>query len=361
MDENSNEIKIDHHSGPDPEVEKALEEASMPETTEAPAEDAPEVTISTSEENLEVSVDEASTEPEKESTETPVEETKGEESKAEETAKPEHKSSKAWLPWVIIVLVFVLVFVVALFAMNARYGQTQKQPADDTALFNKDTLPRIDASLATQPLTDAFVKDFTGKTTEEMGVEYSNTHPGYVALINGEKDLIVVTEPSEEEQALAKEKGVELEITKVVNEGFVFFVNKKNPVNGVTFKQIQDIYAGDITNWKELGGPDKEIVAYQRRIIEYVANYDNSDVALGYSYYYYANEMYYNENLKYLAIDGVAPNYDTIQNESYPIKTAYYIVTRKGETNENVAKLKEAMLSARGQDIAKQAGYVPVK
>ena len=36
MDENSNEIKIDHHSGPDPEVEKALEEASMPETTEAP-------------------------------------------------------------------------------------------------------------------------------------------------------------------------------------------------------------------------------------------------------------------------------------------------------------------------------------
>ena len=395
MDENSNEIKIDHHSGPDPEVEKALEEASTPETTEAPAEDAPEVTISTSEENLEASVDEASTEPEKESTETPVEETKAEESKTEEAAKPEHKSSKSWLPWVIIVLVFVLVFVVALFAMNARYSQTQKQPADDTALFNKDTLPRIDASLATQPLTDAFVKDFTGKTTEEMGVEYSNTHPGYVALINGEKDLIVVTEPSEEEQALAKEKGVELEITKVVNEGFVFFVNKKNPVNGVTFKQIQDIYAGDITNWKELGGPDKEIVAYQRPvnsgsqtgllslvmkgrpvktptptetaeltmagIIEYVANYDNSDVALGYSYYYYANEMYYNENLKYLAIDGVAPNYDTIQNESYPIKTAYYIVTRKGETNENVAKLKEAMLSARGQDIAKQAGYVPVK
>lgn len=356
MDENSDEIKNNHHGEPDPEVEKALEEASMPEAMEAPVE----------------------------------------ETKAEELAKSERKSAKAWLPWVIIILVFILVFVVALFAMNARYNQSQEhQVAETTTLFDKNTLPRIDASLATQPLTDAFVKDFTGQTTEEMGVEYSNTHPGYVALINGEKDLIVVTEPSEEEQALAKEKGVELEVTKVVNEGFVFFVNKKNPVNGVTFKQIQDIYAGDITNWKDLGGEDKEIIAYQRPvnsgsqtgllslvmkgrpvkkptptetvtltmagIIEYVANYDNSDAALGYSYYYYANEMYYNENLKYLAIDGVAPTYDTIQDESYPIKTAYYIVTRKDDPNENVAKLKEAMLSSRGQEVAKQAGYVPVK
>lgn len=123
MDENSDEIKNDHDNEPDPEVEKALEEASMPETTEAPAE----------------------------------------ETKTEEAAKPEHKSSKAWLPWVIIALVFVLVFVVALFAMNARYGQTQKQPADDTASFNKDTLPRIDASLATQPLTDAFVRNASVK------------------------------------------------------------------------------------------------------------------------------------------------------------------------------------------------------
>ena len=260
--------------------------------------------------------------------------------------------------------------------MNARYSQSQEhQVTETTALFDKNTLPRIDTSLATQPLTDAFVKDFTGQTTEEMGVVYSNTHPGYVALINGEKDLIVVTEPSEEEQALAKEKGVELEVTKVVNEGFVFFVNKKNPVNGVTFKQIQDIYAGDITNWKALGGEDKEIIAYQRPvnsgsqtgllslvmkgrpvktptptetaeltmagIIEYVANYDNSDTALGYSYYYYANEMYYNENLKYLAIDGVVPTYDTIQDGSYPIKTAYHIVTRKGSPNENVQSWKK--------------------
>lgn len=262
-------------------------------------------------------------------------------------------------------------------------------------LFTEGTLPRIDASLATQPLTDAFVKNFTGKTTEEQGVEYSNTHPGYVKLINNEVDLIVVTEPSEDELALAAEKGVELDVTKVVNEGFAFFVNKDNPVSSVSFDDIVKIYTGEITNWKELGGNDAEIIAYQRPqnsgsqtglynlvlkgkevkiptvkesvelsmagIVDYVASYDNAIDSIGYGFYYYVNTMYYNENLKYLAIDGVTPTYTTIQNGTYPILSAYYIVTRKGDENENVAMLKKAMLSRRGQYVASEAGYVPVK
>ena len=57
----------------------------------------------------------------------------------------------------------------------------------------------------------------------------------------------------------------------------------------------------------------------------------------------------------------MVPNYNTIQDGSYPILTAYYIVTRKDETNKNVLKLKEAMLSKRGQKIASEAGYVPIK
>ena len=166
-------------------------------------------------------------------------------------------------------------------------------------------------------------------------------------------------------------------------------------VDNVSFNDLQKIYTGEITNWKELGGNDSEIIAYQRPvnsgsqtglislvmkglelkvptvkesvelsmagIVDYVANYENSIDAIGYSYYYYANEMYKNDRLKYLGIDGVVPNYETIQDGSYPILTAYYIVTRKDETNKNVLKLKEAMLSKRGQKIASEAGYVPIK
>ena len=262
-------------------------------------------------------------------------------------------------------------------------------------LFTEETLPRVDASLATQPLVDAFLENFTGETSEELGVEYSNTHPGYVKLINNEADLIVVTEPSEGELELAAENDVELDVTKVVNEGFVFFVNKDNPVDSVTMEDLVKIYTGEITNWKELGGNDAEIIAYQRPensgsqtglyslvlkgekvkiptvkesvnlsmagIVDYVASYENSIDAIGYGFYYYVNTMYYNSNLKYLAVDGVKPTYATISDSSYPILSAYYIVTRKGDENPNVAKLKEAMLSPRGQKVASEAGYVPAR
>lgn len=270
-----------------------------------------------------------------------------------------------------------------------------KENKTDEILFTKETLPRVDASLATQPLVDAFVLNFTGKTTEEMGVEYSNTDPAYTKLINNEADLIVVTEPSEDELKRASDANVELEVTKVVNEGFVFFVNKDNKIDSLTFDEIVKIYSGEITNWNQVGGDDAEIIAYQRPensgsqtglyslvmkgipvkartpkeevnlsmagIIEYVSDYENGLDAIGYSYYYYANEMYYSEDLKYLGINGIKPTYETIKDESYPILTAYYIVTRKDETNENVLKLKETMLSKRGQEVATKAGYVPCK
>ena len=139
-----------------------------------------------------------------------------------------------------------------------------KENKTDEILFTKETLPGVDASLATQPLMDAFVLNFTGKTTEEMGVEYSNTDPAYTKLINNEADLIVVTEPSEDELKRASDANVELEVTKVVNEGFVFFVNKNNKVDSLTFEEIRKIYSGEITNWKEVGGDDTEIIAYQR-------------------------------------------------------------------------------------------------
>lgn len=298
------------------------------------------------------------------------------------------------------VLVYIIIIILMVLSCLAAYYYwvilpTKNGEVSDTILYTKETLPRLDASLATQPLVDAFVLDFTGKTVEEMGVEYSNTDPAYTKLINNEADLIVVTEPSADELKRAEEKNVELEVTKVVNEGFIFFVNKDNKVDSLTLEEIRKIYSGEITNWKEVGGADAEIIAYQRPensgsqtglyslvmkelpvkartpkekveltmlgIIEYVADYKNGLDAIGYSYYYYANEMYYNEDLKYLGINGIKPTYETIKDESYPILTAYYIVTRKGETNANVLKLKNDMLSKRGQVVATKAGYVPCK
>lgn len=258
-------------------------------------------------------------------------------------------------------------------------------------LFNSSNYPKVDGSTATIPLSEAFRSNFTGTKAE---VKHSKTHQAYEKLIDGECDLILVVEPSEDEIKYAKESGVELEYTKVVNEGFVFFINANNPVESLTLEQIQKIYTGEITNWKEVGGMDEKITAYQRPensgsqtgmlslvmngleitkapteniaagmddIIDVVSDYENGTGAIGYSYYYYANTMYLSDNIKLLKVNGIEPNNKSISSESYPILTAYYAVTRADEpSNSNTTKLKEAMISDRGQQVAEEAGYVPI-
>ena len=154
---------------------------------------------------------------------------------------------------------------------NKKDKEVEDRIEEDTikgeTLYSLENYPKVDASLATQPLTNAFIKNFTGiEDIDEDSLNYSNTHPAYVKLINNEVDLIVVTEPSEEELKLASDVGVELEVIPVVKEGFVFYVNAENKVDSLTTEQIQKMYTGEITNWKEVGGDDEKIIAYQRPV-----------------------------------------------------------------------------------------------
>lgn len=301
----------------------------------------------------------------------------------------ENKKKKENLGFKVLIIILVVAVLVFGGLIAKKMMDEQKEEYYDSTIYNKEL--KIDASLATQPLTDAYVK---GLDNFNIKKDYSNTDPAYTKLINKEVDLIIVTEPSKEEQERAKAAGVSLEVTPVVNEGFTFYTNKKNSVDSLTLDQIRDIYTGKITNWKEVGGKDAKIIAYQRPvnsgsqtgilslvmngqkmkeptkqeyvetmagIIDVVSNYDNGEDAIGYSYYYYATTMYGNDNMKFFKVNGVYPDHDSIQDESYPIITSYYIVTLKGNNDEATMKLKEAMLSKKGQKIARDAGYIDLK
>ena len=286
-------------------------------------------------------------------------------------------------------------------SQNVGASNNTQNTIETEPIFTIENYPKVDASLATQPLTNAFIKNFTNQNIDTSKLNYTNTHPGYIKLINGEVDLLVVTEPSEEELALAKEKNVELEVIPVVKEGFVFYINGENRINNLSLEQIQKIYTGEITNWSQVGGENLEIKAFQRpensgsqtgmlslvmkdlklapppkenliqsmsEIINLVSDYDNGKNAIGYSYYYYAKTMYASidekvaNGIKLLSINGVEPNNENIRSGKYPLNTAYYIVINKNEPKEsNVRKLAEAMLSARGQAVAESVGYVGIK
>lgn len=95
-------------------------------------------------------------------------------------------------------------------------------------------------------------------------------------------------------------------------------------------------------------------------IIDVVSNYENSKDAIGYSYYYYVTTMYENDKLKFFGVDGVKPNHDTIKNKTYPLVTSYYIVTLKDKASQETVRLKETLLSKKGQEVARDAGYIEI-
>lgn len=298
-----------------------------------------------------------------------------------------------WVINILLVIIMILVVIACAVTYLCLTNDVEIiEKRQETALFSKENYPRIDGSTATLPLAEAFKSAFTGIDINDVEIEHSKTHNAYVNLINGNADLILVTYPSEDEKKLAEDKGVELEIVPIVKEAFVFFVNKDNPVENLTLSQIQNIYSGKIKNWKDVGGADNNIVAFQRPensgsqtgmlelvmqgikmmepktetisqsmadIIDVVSDYNNASNSIGYSYYYYATTMYTSETMKLLSVNGIKPTYENIQTGLYDLQTAYYAVIRKDEPEKsNTIKLLNAMISEEGQVIAKEAGYV---
>lgn len=262
---------------------------------------------------------------------------------------------------------------------------------EDASLQLEGDLPIIDGATAAFPVYSAFVHAVYPETTELYdGVfEYNSTVGGYKLLAQKKTDIFIGAAPSKEQIAYAEQMGTVFDYTQIGYEAFVFFVHKDNPIDSLTSQQIRDIYSGKITNWKEVGGEDKPIEAFQRdkgsgsqsmmlrfmgdatiidpeikeikgmaAAIEEVADYRNLSGSIGFSFRFYIEGMIKNPDIKMIAVDGVAPTVENIKSGVYPIIAPVYAVTYEGNDNPNVQRLLDWMLSDEGQYIIEKTGYV---
>ncbi len=281
-----------------------------------------------------------------------------------------------------------------------NYPQNWRQIMTEKVFTDDSFFERIDGSTATIPITGELVRQIKGDKSYSGSVlndyiDHNTTHTAYEKLISKEKDLIFVTPPSDEEQKLAGKKKEPMKLEPVALDGFVFITHIDNPVESLTIEQIKDIYSGKITNWKEVGGNDEKIIPYQREknsgsqtamekfvmtdtelmkaekelyvefmgpLIERVAIYENDTCAIGYTYYYYMNNLYRNPRIKMIKINGTAPENENLKNGTYPFTVPYYEVIRESEPDGSTAsELFDYMLTDEGQDIVELAGYCSVR
>jgi|GEM_PF-534834 len=279
----------------------------------------------------------------------------------------------------------------------AKSAFTNASTTEPYHFTEKEFAERLDGSTVTIPLTEAFAEDLLEVRYVDF-ITHNKTSAAINGLIAGDKDIIFTTYPAESDFQAAANAGVELECVPVVNDAFVFLTNVANPTKSLTQEQLRDIYSGITTDWSDFGAITSPlpIIAFQRNetsgsqtgMLEFMGNipimiseeerviiismgdlidgiglYAN---AIGYSYYYFAEnqeEYYiYREYVGYLAVDGVVPTNDTIRNGQYPIITPYYAIIRKDAPQGGFAReLLAYALSARGQGVAEQAGYVGVR
>lgn len=273
---------------------------------------------------------------------------------------------------------------------------------------NEEDMPVLDGAEACYPVYSAVAKaiykdidrieeDFleSGESKWMNGkvVTFTNTIHAFHRLESGEVDMMFGARPSQAQLEEAREYySLEIRRTQIGKEAFVFFVEADNPVESLTTDQIKRIYHGDITNWSEVGGKDEKIMAFQRPrdsgsqtmmiyfmgdvslkepktyevmnpmegIVKEVANYNNEDGAMGYTFRYFLEGLMQEKGVKMLAVDGVYPTLENIKNGSYPLTVGLYCLTREGDTDPNVQKVLDFLLSEDGQYIIEQTGYAPL-
>jgi phosphate transport system substrate-binding protein len=282
---------------------------------------------------------------------------------------------------------------VSLYAPFSNNGNIASLDSEPTLALTEN-FPVLDGATALYPVYSAFAEAIYPKKEYLYNygdVQCNNTVKAYKNLIDGKVNIIFAAQPSEGQIAEAASRGIELYKTPIGKEAFVFFVNKANKVNNLSFEQLKEIYSGEITNWKEVGGKNSEITAFQRvensgsqtmflnvmkganiakapkektvggmgGIIEETAQYKNSKSAVGFSFLYYATQMKNNAQIKLLSIDGIKPSEETVRNGEYPFTSMFYAITN-GAPDGNEKPLIDWILSEQGQELIEKTGYVGI-
>ena len=250
--------------------------------------------------------------------------------------------------------------------------------AERLVIKGSDTLG---AKLVPQ-LAESFKAQHSG-TTFDIAAEGSTT--GIAAIIDGTAEIGMSSRRAKSsEVGAATAKGKNMKPTIVAYDGIAVIVNSANPVKILTKKQVEQIFAGDVTDWSAVGGSGGKISIYTRNTSsgtysefkelamkkrdyakssqkmagneQIAAEVGKNPSGVGYVGMAYTKAS----GVKVVSIDGATPSVKSVQDHSYPYwrPTFYYT---NGEPGGLAKQFVDFTLSSAGQNIVSQVGFVPVK
>ena len=217
----------------------------------------------------------------------------------------------------------------------------------------------------------------------DIAAEGSTT--GFAALIDGTAQIGMASRPAKpEEIKAAKAKNVTLKETTVTYDGMAVIVNEANPIKGLTKRQVEQIFTGEVADWSAVGGSSGAISIYTRNTSsgtysefkemamkkrdyapssqklagneQIAAEVGKNANGIGYVGLAYIKA----KGVKVVPIDGNMPSVENVQKKTYPYSRPTFYYTN-GDPAGLAKNFVEFTLSDAGQKIVAGVGFVPVK
>ena len=259
-----------------------------------------------------------------------------------------------------IALLLATVLTLALAACGSKNDTNTDANADNT---NDDSTKTTitgtvatDGSTSMEKVIGALSESFMANNADAT-VTYNPTGSGsgITAVQEGTCDIGLSSRALKDE-----EKSAGLKETILAYDGIAIIVHPDNPVSDLTIEQIAQLYTGEITNWKDVGGNDAEVVLIGREAAsgtrdgfesitgtkekclyrqeltstgDVITAVSQNPDAIG-----YASLASIKDSVKALNVDGVTPGEDTVKDGSYKVQRPFVLVTVEGKALSPVAQ-----------------------
>lgn len=270
------------------------------------------------------------------------------------------------------------IIVVCLILMTSACGE-ETETNTGAAAGAEDTIS-ISGSTSVGPLAEKLAHKYSENAPVKIEINQIGSSAGITNATSGVSEIGMSSRDLKEE-----EKASGLKETIIAYDGIVVVTHPSNRVKDLTMEQVKQIFTGEVTNWKELGGDDLEIVVVSREdgsgsrdafqeIVEYtsgelvksaiVASGNGNiktTVAMNKHAVGFISFEYIDESISTININGVEATAENVLQQKYSLSRPFLFVFKEDNLTGAGQKFIDYILSADGQAIVAETGAIPIK
>lgn len=259
-------------------------------------------------------------------------------------------------------------------------GCNRKQDKNNINTTTSSSSVTVSGSTSVGPLMEKEAERFKEENSGiNVEINQIGSSAGIKDAINGTVEIGMSSRDLKEEEIASG-----LVEVKIAFDGMAVITSKNNNIESLTLKQIKDIYTGKITNWKEVGGRDSQIVVVSREdgsgtrdafqeIVGYTSEellkeaiigdgsgnikttVAGNDHAIG-----FISFEYIDDSVNAVKIDDISPTGENVKMGKYKLSRPFLLVYKEENLKENGNKLIDFILSEEGQNIVEESGLIRV-